>query len=243
MEPMPSIGVDFFYLFLPFAYPLTFSTLYRNWLKKRFSSVYTILIIISDHKYYPVQAARILKWRYFLLPLRVLTGVSAGTFLASPSKPSIMSHSYFIWTTFALVWSTLAMNEAHRLFQLRYSSTLYFFCLRNILQTQIFIHVTGGAWSKSWVFPGALSRPRYICQCVSYRRLALETKNNWVFLGIQGIPPRSAPDTRTSTHSYKHMCAHAAPMSISERLNRFDLKIHEVGYQERLTVDGDVIFH
>jgi hypothetical protein len=30
MEPMPSIGVDFFYLFLPFAYPLTFSTLYRN---------------------------------------------------------------------------------------------------------------------------------------------------------------------------------------------------------------------
>jgi hypothetical protein len=127
MEPMPSIGVDFFYLFLPFAYPLTFSTLYRNWLKKRFSSVYTILIIISDHKYYPVQAARILKWRYFLLPLRVLTGVSAGTFLASPSKPSIMSHSYFIWTTFALVWSTLAMNEAHRLFQLRYSSTLYIF--------------------------------------------------------------------------------------------------------------------
>jgi hypothetical protein len=59
--------------FLPFAYPLAFSTLYRNWLRKRFSSGYTILIIISDHKYYPVQAARILKWRYPLLPLRVLT--------------------------------------------------------------------------------------------------------------------------------------------------------------------------
>jgi hypothetical protein len=32
-------------------------------------------------------------------------------------------------------------------------------------------------------------------------------------------------------------------MSNSERLNRFDLKIHEVDYQERLAVDGDIAFH
>jgi hypothetical protein len=29
-------------------------------------------------------------------------------------------------------------------------------------------------------------------------------------------------------------------MSIFERLNRFDLEIHEVGHQERFAVDGNV---
>jgi hypothetical protein len=32
-------------------------------------------------------------------------------------------------------------------------------------------------------------------------------------------------------------------MSTFERLSRLDLKIHEVGHQECLAVDGDVIFH
>jgi hypothetical protein len=32
-------------------------------------------------------------------------------------------------------------------------------------------------------------------------------------------------------------------MNISERLSRLDLEIHEVSHQERLTVNGDVVFH
>jgi hypothetical protein len=48
---------------------------------------------------------------------------------------------------------------------------------------------------------------------------------------------------RTITHLYKHTHAHPTPMSTSERLSRFDLEIHEVGHQERLTVDGDVSSH
>jgi hypothetical protein len=32
-------------------------------------------------------------------------------------------------------------------------------------------------------------------------------------------------------------------MSISERLNQFDLKIHKVGHEERFTVDENVVFH
>jgi hypothetical protein len=32
-------------------------------------------------------------------------------------------------------------------------------------------------------------------------------------------------------------------MSISKRLGRLDLKIHEVDYQERLAVDENVISH
>jgi hypothetical protein len=32
-------------------------------------------------------------------------------------------------------------------------------------------------------------------------------------------------------------------MSISERLSKLDLKIHEVGYQECLVIDEDVVFH
>jgi hypothetical protein len=49
--------------------------------------------------------------------------------------------------------------------------------------------------------------------------------------------------TRMSTHLYEHTHVYPAPMSISERLSRLDLEIHEVGHQERLTVDGDVISH
>jgi hypothetical protein len=41
-----------------------------------------------------------------------------------------------------------------------------------------------------------------------------------------------------STHRYEHTHAHPTPMSTSERLSRLDLEIHEVGHQERLTVDG-----
>jgi hypothetical protein len=45
------------------------------------------------------------------------------------------------------------------------------------------------------------------------------------------------------TYSYEHMYAHSTPMSTSERLSRFDLEIHKIGYQERLAVDGDVASH
>jgi hypothetical protein len=33
---------------------------------------------------------------------------------------------------------------------------------------------------------------------------------------------------------------HPIPMSTSEKLSRFDLKIHEIGHQERLAVNDDV---
>jgi hypothetical protein len=32
-------------------------------------------------------------------------------------------------------------------------------------------------------------------------------------------------------------------MSTSERLSRLDLEIHEVGHQERIAVDEDVVYH
>jgi hypothetical protein len=43
----------------------------------------------------------------------------------------------------------------------------------------------------------------------------------------------------TSTHPYEYTHAHHIPMSTSKRLSRLDLKIHEVGHQERITVDRD----
>jgi hypothetical protein len=46
-----------------------------------------------------------------------------------------------------------------------------------------------------------------------------------------------------STHPYKHTYAHHTLISISERLSRFDLEIHEVSHQERLTVDSDIVSH
>jgi hypothetical protein len=32
-------------------------------------------------------------------------------------------------------------------------------------------------------------------------------------------------------------------MSTSERLSQFDIEIHEVGHQERLTVNENIVFH
>jgi hypothetical protein len=40
---------------------------------------------------------------------------------------------------------------------------------------------------------------------------------------------------------YKYIYVHSIHMSKFERLNRFDIKIYEVGHQERFAVDGDVI--
>jgi hypothetical protein len=47
----------------------------------------------------------------------------------------------------------------------------------------------------------------------------------------------------TSTHPYEHTHAHHISLSNSERLSLLDIEIHEVGHQERLTVDGDVASH
>jgi hypothetical protein len=48
-----------------------------------------------------------------------------------------------------------------------------------------------------------------------------------------------------SIHPYKHMHTHVylIPRSTSEILSWLDLKIYEVGHQERLIVDGEVVFH
>jgi hypothetical protein len=43
--------------------------------------------------------------------------------------------------------------------------------------------------------------------------------------------------TRMSTYPYEYTHAHPTLMSTSEKLSRFDLKIHEVGHQDRITVD------
>jgi hypothetical protein len=45
------------------------------------------------------------------------------------------------------------------------------------------------------------------------------------------------------THSYEYIYVYHIYMSISERLRRLDFEIHEVGHQERFTVDGDIVFH
>jgi hypothetical protein len=49
--------------------------------------------------------------------------------------------------------------------------------------------------------------------------------------------------TRTSTHPCKYNHAHPTPMSTFKRLSQLDLEIHEVGHQDRLAVDGDVVSH
>jgi hypothetical protein len=46
-----------------------------------------------------------------------------------------------------------------------------------------------------------------------------------------------------STHLYKYTHTQSTPMSISERLSRLNLEIHEIGYQECLVVNGDVASH
>jgi hypothetical protein len=47
--------------------------------------------------------------------------------------------------------------------------------------------------------------------------------------------------TCTNTHPYKHTYEHPTPINISERLGWLDLEIHEVGHQECIAVDGDVV--
>jgi hypothetical protein len=46
-----------------------------------------------------------------------------------------------------------------------------------------------------------------------------------------------------STYSYEYTHAQPTSMSASERLSRLDLKIHEVGHQERIVIDGNVVSH
>jgi hypothetical protein len=46
--------------------------------------------------------------------------------------------------------------------------------------------------------------------------------------------------TYEHSHLYEYIYTHITPMNISEKLNRLDLKIHEVDHQERLTISGDV---
>jgi hypothetical protein len=48
---------------------------------------------------------------------------------------------------------------------------------------------------------------------------------------------------RMNIYPYKYTYAHSSPINIFERLNRFNLQIYEVGHQERLDVDGDIISH
>jgi hypothetical protein len=46
-----------------------------------------------------------------------------------------------------------------------------------------------------------------------------------------------------SIHLYEHTYIYSTPMSISERLSRLDIKIHEVDQQECLAVDEDIVSH
>jgi hypothetical protein len=46
-----------------------------------------------------------------------------------------------------------------------------------------------------------------------------------------------------NTYLYEYTHAHLISMSTSERLNRLDLKIHEVSHQKRLAVDKNVASH
>jgi hypothetical protein len=46
-----------------------------------------------------------------------------------------------------------------------------------------------------------------------------------------------------STHPYEYTHVHHTSMSNFERLSRLDLKIYEVGHQERLAVDRDIVSH
>jgi hypothetical protein len=45
------------------------------------------------------------------------------------------------------------------------------------------------------------------------------------------------------THLYKYMCTHPILISIFKRLSQINLKIYEFNHQERLAIDGNVIFH
>jgi hypothetical protein len=45
---------------------------------------------------------------------------------------------------------------------------------------------------------------------------------------------------RMSIHTYEYMHVHSIFMSTFERLNQFDLEIHEVSYQECIVIDKNV---
>jgi hypothetical protein len=45
------------------------------------------------------------------------------------------------------------------------------------------------------------------------------------------------------THPYKYIYLHPTHMNTFKRLTWFDLEIHEVSHQKRLSVDGDVASH
>jgi hypothetical protein len=46
-----------------------------------------------------------------------------------------------------------------------------------------------------------------------------------------------------STHPYEYTYTYPTPTNTFERLSQFNLEIHEVGHQECLTVDEDVVSH
>jgi hypothetical protein len=52
-------------------------------------------------------------------------------------------------------------------------------------------------------------------------------------------------DTYTcmSNRLYEYMYIHPITMSTFERLSRLDFETHEVGHQERIAVDEDIISH
>jgi hypothetical protein len=46
-----------------------------------------------------------------------------------------------------------------------------------------------------------------------------------------------------STHSYEHTHIYSTSISTFERLSWLDLEIYEVGHQEYIAIDGDVVSH
>jgi hypothetical protein len=46
-----------------------------------------------------------------------------------------------------------------------------------------------------------------------------------------------------STYPYKYMYDYPTSMSTYERLSRFYFEIYEVGHQEHLAVDEDIVYH
>jgi hypothetical protein len=70
-----------------------------------------------------------------------------------------------------------------------------------------------------------------------------DSKREVVCIFFEKHSTNSDTHTRRSTHPYKHTHTHPTPMSTSERLSWLDLEIHEVGQQERLIIDWDVIAH
>jgi hypothetical protein len=46
-----------------------------------------------------------------------------------------------------------------------------------------------------------------------------------------------------STHPYEHRHVHPTLMSTFKRLSRLDLKIYEVGHQDRIAINEDVASH